>query len=146
MKFRANEQAESIALVPYSLEQEAELLRFFPRNVVFAEYGYRGGKKVIASAMYKPDFFSLKQDGELSALMYRNVYGGYIHLFINYDSLKKSWVGHKYVNGKPDGTAFGVDWNVFFTHFTMLGLTKGERCEFRNIEDDNKGPVATGPR
>ena len=44
--------------------------------------------------------------------------------------------GEKFVNGKSVGCAYGVDnWQLFFMHFTMLGLVDGEKCRFDDVED-----------
>ncbi len=133
MSFIPDKKGEGIAFVPHSLEEEGQFLRFFPRSVAFASRGYMGGKEVIAHALYVPDLQWVRKDGDICNVGYRNQLGGYIYLRIEYDASKKTWFGEKYVNGPgypKIGSAFGSAWGPFFTHLTMMGVARSERCEF----------------
>lgn len=123
-----------LGFVPHRLEiNEMPELNIFPLNVLFTSLGIKDGKQVMGDAIYNPDFSSFKRDGDKYSMQYRNGYGGDSWLRIDYDFKKKSWTGEKFVNGKSAGMAFGTQWQGFFVHFTMLGLTNGERCKFDPI-------------
>ncbi len=117
--------------VPQRLEvEEVPELNDFPFNVLFVSFDVRDGVRVMGSAVYNPDFSSFKKDGDTYSMQYRNGYGGDSRLRIDYDFKKKSWIGEKFVSGESAGMAFGSEWQMFFVHFTMLGLKNGERCKF----------------
>ncbi len=117
--------------VPHRLEiKEIPELNDFPFNVLFASFGIKNGARVMGSAVYNPDFSSFKKDEDKYSMQYRNGYGGDSWLRIDFDFKKRSWIGEKFVNGESAGIAFGSKWQMFFVHFTMLGLKNGEQCKF----------------
>ncbi len=120
-----------MGFVPYRLEIAGRPeLNNFPLNVLFADFTLQNGERLFGSALYEPDLESFKKDGNEFTMKYRNKYGGDCWLCIAYDELKKSYRGEKFVNGKSTGSAYGIKWQGFFAHFTILGLAAGERCEF----------------
>ena len=122
------------SFVPAKLEiKEKPEFNFFPLNVLFMSFAIKNGVKVSGSAIYEPDLASLKKEENKHSMKYYNAYGGNSWLLITYDELKKSYHGDKFVNGNWSGGADGVQWNMFFVHFTALGLTKNERCQFENM-------------
>ena len=128
-----------LGFVPHRLEIDGvPELNHFSFNVLFASFGIRDGEKVMGDAIYNPDFSSFKKDGEKYSMQYRNSYGGESWLRVDYDIKKESWVGEKFVNGESVGMAFGSEWQMFFVHFTMLGLKNGERCMFEKVENVKK--------
>ena len=128
---KAMEQGTFFSFVPRRLEIEGlPELSDFPFNVLFMSFTAESGVKLSGSALYNPNFYTFKKNGSKLSMQYRNTYGGESWLLIDYDSKNKSWVGEKFVNGKSIGMAYGHEWNVFFIHFTMLGLKNGELCKF----------------
>lgn len=124
-----------IGFVPHPLEiTERPELNVFPLNMLFAKRGIKNGKNVMGTALYEPNLESFKREGEKCSMEYRNTHGGTSRLVIEYDMLKKSYHGEKLVNGESAGMASGPEWKMFFVHFTLLGLTKGEMCEFEDID------------
>lgn len=120
--------------IPHPLEiDERPDLRVFPFNVLFAQYKVEDGKTIMGSALYEPDLGSFRQEGEKSSMHYHNIYGGKSWLVIEFDSAKKSYLGKKTVDDKNAGMAIGAEWNMFFAHFTALGLTNGEKCKFEEV-------------
>lgn len=120
--------------VPHRLEIEGRPeFNIFPFNVLFAQQTVKDGKTIRGHAVYEPDLASFKQDREKYSMYYHNAYGGHSWLIIEYDSVRKSYIGKKIVNDKDAGMACGTEWNMFFAHFTALGLTNGERCQFNEI-------------
>ncbi|MDO8558058.1 MAG: hypothetical protein Q7S09_02605 [bacterium] len=119
--------------IPHNLEIAGRPeLSVFPFNVMFAQYGTKEGKNVMGSAVYEPDWATFKREGTESSMTYRNSYGGDGYLVITHDG--KSYHGEKYVGGKSAGSADGgLDWKMFFVHFTALGLANGERCKFEDM-------------
>ena len=128
--------------VPHALvlEEINADFRHFPYNILFMSWTAKDGKRVSGSALYEPEFSTFKKEGELCCMRYRNVYNTYdseCHVMVAYDCDRKSYFGEKLVRGESAGEASGPDWNTFFIHLTMLGLTAGERCEFdRPIENN----------
>lgn len=129
--------------VPHRLEIVGKPeLNHYPFNVMFMSYTIRDGQKISGTALYEPDFNTYGKDGSLSAMRYRNAYGGDCYLIIGYDEEKKLYHGDKFVNGKLVGSADGGDdWNTFFIHLTMLGLTNGERCFFEPVFEQEEAPI-----
>lgn len=120
--------------VPHRLQITDRLeLNNYPFNVMFAQQGMRLGKNVLGDAIYIPDLKSYTQLGEKSSMKYINSYGGNSCLLIEYDLSTKFYTGQKTVNEVYVGEASGSEWNMFFVHFTALGLTNGERCNFKEL-------------
>jgi hypothetical protein len=120
--------------VPSRLEiKERPELNVFSLNVAFASYTGKNGKIIMGTALYEPDIESFKQEPDKVSMGYHNAYGGNCRLLIEYNPLKKSYLGQKFVNDKLVWESTGVEWRMFFFHFTMLGLSDGERCEFEAI-------------
>jgi hypothetical protein len=125
------------AFIPHRLEvPNKPEYSHFPRNVLFVSYRNQDGRLQAGSALYDPDFHTYRKHGHLISMRYRNVYGGECHVVINFDEKDRRYHGEKFVNGKLVGFAYGGDnWQLFFTHFTMLGLAEGEKCKFEDVED-----------
>lgn len=120
--------------VPHYLQiQDRPELNNYPFNVMFSQYGTKDGKNVMGSAIYIPDLKSYTQLGEKSSMKYINSYGGNSWLLIEYDLSTKNYNGYKTVNNVSVGEASGPEWDKFFFHFTILGLTNGERCMFKEL-------------
>ncbi len=139
MDFKESAEQEILfGFVPHRLEMEERLeLNIFPFNVLFAQHGTKDGKRVYGSAVYEPDIQSYRSEGELRSMRYLNGYGGNSMLIISYDTKKAEYHGEKFVNGKSVGMAYGGNnWNLFFAHFTALGLANGERCKFEIKDND----------
>jgi len=117
--------------IPHRLDvKERPELSIFPFNVLFAKRKIGNGKLVTGYALYEPDLASLKKDEDEWSMNYYNVYGGDCWLRIKYNESKPFYIGEKFVNGKSVVIAEGPAWEMFFVHFTLLGLANGERCEF----------------
>ena len=120
--------------IPHRLQiPDRPELNNYPFNVMFSQYGTKNGKNVMGSAIYIPDLKSFTQLGEKSSMKYINSYGGISWLLIEYDLSTKNYNGYKTVNDISVGEASGPQWNMFFVHFTALGLTNGERCNFKEL-------------
>jgi len=131
-----NQREETVlAFVPRHLEinKRPELGRF-PLNILFARLVNMNAKAYIASALYEPDFSSFIEQEKQSQMTYKNVYGDGSKIVIEYDKNENIYVGTKTVNNKSAGHAVGGEWKMFFVHLTTLGLTNGERCDFKEIE------------
>jgi hypothetical protein len=119
----------------------------FPVNVLFASFRKTDGRLQAGSALYEPDFQTYRKEGDLSSMRYHNVYGGEWYLRIDYGEKDRRYHGEKFVDGKSVATTDGGDnWELFFTHFTMLGLAAGEKCKFEYIEDLRKTSSAEGTK
>ena len=119
----------------------------FPLNVLFMSYRNTDGRLQSGTALYEPDFQTYRKEGHLSSMRYHNVYGGECYLGIHYDEKDRKYRGEKFVNGKLVGSADGGDnWELFFTHFTLLGLAAGEKCKFEYIDEVRGSTLAEGTR
>lgn len=121
---------------PLAIPERPEL-NFFPFNVMFARYKTENGKTIMGSAIYEPLLRSYKKEGALCSMEYYNRYNSGSWLIIEYDTLKPSYCGKKFVNGMLIGLTDGKEWKMFFVHFTMLGLSDGEFCEFKELQSKN---------
>ncbi|MBU3922683.1 hypothetical protein KJ684_00390 [Patescibacteria group bacterium] len=121
--------------VPKTLEiKERPELNVFPFNVLFMNFKQENGKRISGTAIYEPDLASFQKDTDKWSMCYYNVYSRKDWLLIEYDIVKKSYFGEKFVNGKSVGMADGSKWNGFFMHFTALGLSNGEQCKFETVD------------
>jgi hypothetical protein len=117
---------------PLTIPDRPEL-DVYPFNVMFAQYKVENGKTIMGSSLYEPVLSSYQKEGMLCSMKYFNKYGPDSWLLIEYDVFKKSYRGQKYVRGISAGLAYGLEWRMFFVHFTALGLSNGERCEFKEL-------------
>jgi len=123
------------AFIPHRIEiKERPELSVFPFNVLFGKRKIENGKLVTGYALYEPDLMSLEKNEDEWSMNYHNVYGGDCWLKIRHKYANRSYFGEKFINGKSVMQAFGMKWNMFFIHLTMLGLVDGERCEFEESE------------
>ena len=123
--------------VPQHLEiKDRPELNIFPLNVMFMQFKVINGETVSGSALYQPELGSYRQEGDRQSMEYRNVYGPSNYLTIQYDKTKHHYQGEKIVGGVSVGLATGPDWQMFFVHFTALGLANGERCKFSIIPEN----------
>jgi hypothetical protein len=125
------------AFIPHRLEiPNKPEYSHFPRNVLFASFCRQDGRLQAGSALYEPDLQTYRNEGHLSSMRYRNIYGGECYLEIVYDEQNRRYRGEKLVSGKSVGRAYrGDNWQSFFAHFTMLGLAEGEKCKFQDVKE-----------
>ena len=121
-----------LGFIPHKLSIEnRHELDVFSLNVMFAKSKKtKDGGTISATTLYEPLINTYKIAGNTASMEYINIYSHNSHLLITYDYIKKSYVGHKYIGKKLVGSGWGKDWKMFFLHFTMLGLSKGEGCIF----------------
>jgi hypothetical protein len=117
---------------PLSIQDRPEL-DAFSFNVLFMRFKVENGKTISGTSLYEPDLDSYIKEDTVATLEYHNKYGGNSWLTIRYDESEKSYYGKKFVNGVNVGEAFGKEWKMFFLHFTILGLSEGERCKFEEL-------------
>jgi len=140
----AMERGVFYGFVPRRLNME-EFPEFinFPFNVLFQSRKTKDGELISGTALYEPDFHTYKKEGHLSLMRYHNIYGGDCYLVIAYDEKNKAYRGNKYINDKLVGSADGSDnWEMFFTHLTMIGVVNGERCKFDTVPRKSQDKIA----
>lgn len=136
MDMDKNKEEFELGSVPMKFELEGcPGLNHFSLNVLFMKFETENEKLIMGSALYEPDFLSLKKEDNEWSMKYHNIYGGDCWLVIKYNEAKKTYFGERFVNGKSVVMADGVKWDMFFIHFTMLGLVNGERCEFEEVKN-----------
>ena len=122
------------AFVPQHLEiPDRPELNVFPYNVMFMKFKVENGITVSGTAIYDPLIITFKKEGVKSTMEYFNIYGPECRLRIEVDTINPSYHGEKFVRGEIVGQAEGREWDTFFVHFTMLGLSNGERCKFEEM-------------
>jgi hypothetical protein len=115
--------------VPRRIEIEGRPeLQLFPLNILFAGLKNEDGKLIMGTSVYEPDLTSFREDREMLSMKYDNIYGE-SQVIIEYNTVTKYWLGTKYIKGGSAGGAIGMDWHMFFSHFTMLGLANFEPCK-----------------
>ena len=87
---------------------------------------------MVASALYKPNIESYTVQGTEKILKYKNPHGEEDALIIVRG--KNGWTGEKVIKGKKTLFACGAEWEGFFVHLTMSGLSKGEACKFESLD------------
>lgn len=119
--------------VPHRLEIEGRPELFnFPLNVLFVSFklGKDDKEIIMGSALYEPLLCTFIEVGEGQSMIYLNKYGGNYWLKIFYNKEGGTYTGKKYKNEEEVLVSDGANWDGFFFHFTMLGLSGGERCLF----------------
>ena len=114
----------------------------FPHNIMFMNHrGETDGSVTAGTALYQPDLSTFRENAPLCAMQYKNQYGGDGIVFIIFNRETLSYTSEKFINSVSVGSADGSvktdadkGWQTFFFHLTMLGLSKGERCEFSAAE------------
>ncbi|NCF75320.1 MAG: hypothetical protein GWO87_02440 [Xanthomonadaceae bacterium] len=136
MSFKNNlKRGVLFGFVPHPLKiKERSELNVFPFNVLFMQYGTRDGRIITGTAIYEPDLKTFKQNDNKCSIEYHNIYGDNCWLLIQYDETKENYFGEKFVNEKSVMMADGTEWNIFFIHFTMGGLFKGEACKIEILK------------
>lgn len=136
MDMDKNKETFELGSVPMKLALEGcPGLNHFSLNVLFMKFETENGKLIMGSALYEPDFLSLKKEGDEWSLKYHNIYGGDCWLIIKYNEVEKSYVGEKFINGKSVVMACGFEWKMFFFHFTVPGIANGEKCKFEEVKN-----------
>ena len=126
--------------IPHRLEIPGHPeLSCFPFNILFMSFTIKDAVPTSGTAIYQPDFQSFKQDKNVISMIYRNTYGGNDWVAISFDRTEGKYVGEKYVNSALAFSAFGLDWQSFFIHLTLLGLKNGERCLFEAVPERPRG-------
>jgi hypothetical protein len=135
-----------ISYVPYKLDpkrfQELSHLPLkdfpkyscFPLNILFGNDYTRDQKHVFGSAFYKPDFGTYQEDEETKSMNYYNVHNRKWRVVIIYYKKRNAYEGSKYNLDTLVLNAAGKEWERFFVQLTMMGPSKGERCEFEEIK------------
>lgn len=120
--------------IPWQLEVDGHPeLSNFSLNILFGSQAMIDGVHTIGTALYEPDFSSYCDDGEKRSLVYYNIYSNDWSVRIDYYPERKIYEGKKYHLDKAVLEAGGPEWKIFFTHLTMIGLSKGERCKFEKV-------------
>lgn len=105
----------------------------FPINILFSSMRVEGDKTISGTALYEP-ITKPQPTGDnrehLTAI-YVNIYDSDSYVIVIYNRIKKSWIANKTVRGKCVSYTTGNEWDGFFIHLTMNGLSNGERCMFK---------------
>jgi len=128
--------SSQFGFIPHQLNIDAEpKLSVFPYNVMFMSFAIKDGQKVSGTALYFPDLSTFVEKGAESKMIYKNRYGNNSFLIIKHNNESGDYEGEKFVNGERIALTMGRNWKQFFIHLTILGLYKGERCEFSKVDD-----------
>ena len=118
-----------IMFVPKRLEiPDRPELNNFPFNIAFGTVTLADDNtERQETSVYEPDFTTFTQEGVEQKMKYYNNLNLERHFWaeIVYNTNDQSYVGTKYCGDKYAGMAFGKNWDMFFVHFTALGVTNG---------------------
>jgi hypothetical protein len=133
-------QLNFVGFIPKKLKLESSPeLAIFPLNVLIGRYTVRDGKTVLGSVLYEPDLSSLIITEKKHLVMkYHSRYDHRYFLKMIIENEFKLRRCEKYREKEKIGAAYGVinwenqeeSWKNFFMHVALLGLDKGERCQF----------------
>jgi len=122
-----------LGFVPKRLKiKDRPELSNFPFNVVFVKFIDKNRQLISATAIYNPNFASFRENEEEQKMNYKNKFGGDFWLEISFNKKTGMYWGTKYCGNEKKWTSFGPGWKGFFFHFTMSGLSNGEKCLFKN--------------
>jgi len=134
MKNEIQERKYFTGFVPHRLDiEDRPELTDFPLNVLFANFFVSNGIQMVASALYKPDFESFSIQGKEKVLKYKNSNREEDELIITRG--ENGWSGEKIIRGKKSLIACGAEWDGFFVHLTLNGLSVGEACKYESLDD-----------
>jgi len=129
-----------VGFIPKKLKLESSPeLAIFPLNVLIGRYTAKDGKTILGSVLYEPDLSSLIVNEKKDLILkYRNRYDRRYYLKMIIENGNKLRRCEKYKDKEKIGITYGVinwdkqdeSWNLFFQHVALLGLDKGERCQF----------------
>lgn len=137
-----NVNEDWIAYIPNRMESQDPKMRFLSRNILFGKYIVRGGKPVLASALYEPDCESLDTDvKDAIVCIFMNYYNqldnrGKVILkcYLSKNGSRR-YEAIKYFNEAQLGLADGGDnWERFFTQVALLGLVADEKVEYTDLQ------------
>lgn len=118
-----------VMFVPNRLEiPHRPELNNFPFNIVFGTITLADNDtQRQETSVYEPDFSTFAQDGAEQKMKYYNNLNPERRFWaeIVYNANDQTYVGTKYCGDKSHGMAFGKNWDMFFVHFTALGVTNG---------------------
>jgi hypothetical protein len=93
----------------------------------------------IYSALYEPLIERFADTGDKMWMPYQNIYdrdpASVWRIVVTLHKNEKIYTGVKCVNDKIMSLSEGDDWNNFFTCWTAHGLSDGESCYFRPVDD-----------
>ena len=116
-----------VMFVPHRLEiPDRPELNNFPFNIVFGTVTLSDDNtQRQETSVYEPDFSTFTHEGTEQKMKYYNSQDLERHFWaeIVYNTNDQSYVGTKYCGDKYSGMAFGKNWDIFFVHFTALGVT-----------------------
>jgi len=126
VRFYGRRIEEKVCFVPKRLQipNHSELSNF-PINIVFStQCVVSNNACVTESAEYVPDFSSFIEKRAIQKMKYYNYLSSKRRYWVEivYNTAHQSYTGTKYCDDQNIGMAFGKNWDMFFTHLTMLGV------------------------
>ena len=101
-------------------------LHDFPFNIVFGILCVADNNtQRLETTEYKSDIATFKAEGEEQKMKYYNILNKRFWAEIVYNTKSKIYTGTKYRDNTSVGMAFGINWDMFFVHFTALGVGSG---------------------
>ncbi|MBI2644870.1 hypothetical protein HYW94_01685 [Candidatus Uhrbacteria bacterium] len=118
---------KKIMFVPKRLEiPNRPELNNFPFNIAFGAVTINDNNvERYVTSVYEPDLSTFTWEGVKKKMKYYNNVDikRYFWAEIVYDIDRQSYIGTKYCGDTSAGMAFGGNWDMFFSHFTALGIT-----------------------
>lgn len=115
-----------IMFIPRRLEiPDRPELNNFPFNIAFGIVTMADNNTERQDiSLYEPDISTFTEEGIEQKMKYYNNRNLERRFWaeIVYNTKKQSYVGTKYCDDKYAGMAIGINWDMFFVHFTALGV------------------------
>ena len=112
---------------------------FFPFNILFSSFARINGILKYGFALYEPNVEGFIDSGKELKMPYYNIYDrapkNAWKIVITCHREKGTYTGEKYLNKSIVSKFSGNEWDNFFGQWTAHGLSDGESCYFRNLDD-----------
>lgn len=127
VKFYERLAPQKFMFIPkrFNIPEYPKLINF-PLNIMFQTNTLTDdGNQIINSVTYNPDLSTFRERGNIQRMKYYNSLSSDRKFWveIEYDTKRESWSGKKYCENEAVGMADAPDWNKFFVHLTMLGVS-----------------------
>ncbi len=117
-------KSEKIANIPQKLIIDGRPeLSCFPLNILFTSINTEGENSYMSYSVYKPDLETFQEDPKTKRLQYFNSENQDWWIEISYSKENGNYCGSKYFGDKLMQQAFGNEWDKFFYHLTIMGVS-----------------------
>jgi hypothetical protein len=130
-------KANRFGFIPRRLEvEERPELADMPLNILFVSFANIDGVDTSAQAVYWPQYDTFKETEKVKFMRYLNQFSAKDRVDLWFFKQSGWYEGDKFVANEHASRSVGQDWQAFFMHLTSIGLTRGEGCEFKSLNQE----------